>query len=101
MDLPPTVVDLANIAGQNRKTLCKREREKGWGSMSGSYAPLPAVNGWAPAQQSQPLAETGLTQWFAVQTRHRFEKTVVSQLSQKGCEVYLPLLTDGATVRRL
>jgi transcription antitermination factor NusG len=32
--------------------------------------------------------------WFAVQTRYRFEKKVASQLEQKGCQVYLPLLCE-------
>jgi transcription antitermination factor NusG len=33
--------------------------------------------------------------WFAVQTRYRFEKKVASQLEQKGCQVYLPLLCES------
>ena len=36
-------------------------------------------------------------QWFAVQTRYRFEKRVVAQLNHKSCEVYLPLLTENHT----
>ena len=63
--------------------------------MSGSYgAPMAGVAGSAVPPQSQSQAETTLPTWFAVQTRYRFEKTVVSQLHQKNCEVYLPLLTE-------
>jgi transcription antitermination factor NusG len=36
-------------------------------------------------------------QWFAVQTRHRFEKKVAAQLDHKKCESYLPLLTENHT----
>jgi len=36
-------------------------------------------------------------EWFAVQTRYRFEKRVVAQLSHKNCEAYLPLLTEHHT----
>ncbi|MFZ0758446.1 MAG: UpxY family transcription antiterminator [Candidatus Sulfotelmatobacter sp.] len=42
----------------------------------------------------QQVVEAVLPQWFAVQTRYRFEKTVVAQLNQKSCEVYLPLRTE-------
>jgi transcription antitermination factor NusG len=48
--------------------------------MSGSYG-IPAV-------------ETGSTQWFALETRSRFEKKVVAQLDNKGFTVFLPLLTE-------
>lgn len=40
------------------------------------------------------MIETASPQWFAVQTRCRFEKKVAVQLSQKQCEVYLPLMTE-------
>jgi transcriptional antiterminator RfaH len=63
--------------------------------MSGSYgAPMADIGGRAAPLQLQSQAETALPQWFAVQTRYRFEKTVVSQLNHKNCEVYLPLLTE-------
>jgi transcription antitermination factor NusG len=39
------------------------------------------------------LNETS-AQWFAVETRHRFEKKVVMQLDHKGFPAYLPLLTE-------
>ncbi len=44
-----------------------------------------------------PAAKAGLAQWFAVQTRYRFEKRVVAQLNHKSCEVYLPVLTEHHT----
>lgn len=62
--------------------------------MSGSYAFAPASVAGGIRAQNQPLLEAGLLQWFAVQTRYRFEKRVVAQLNHKSCEVYLPLLTE-------
>jgi transcription antitermination factor NusG len=38
--------------------------------------------------------ESAPHQWFAIQTRYRFEKKVASQLREKGCEIYLPLRTE-------
>jgi transcription antitermination factor NusG len=62
--------------------------------MSGSYglpaSQIPGLTGIQP----QPLVQVGPPQWFAVQTRYRFEKKVAAQLSNKSCEVYLPLLTE-------
>jgi transcription antitermination factor NusG len=62
--------------------------------MSGSYGIAAAGN--APRGQTGPqlLAAGSLPQWFAVQTRYRFEKRVVAQLNFKNCEVYLPLRTE-------
>ncbi len=36
-------------------------------------------------------------QWFAVETRHRFEKKVAAQLDHKGFKVFLPLLRQRHT----
>ena len=47
--------------------------------------------------QPQPVLLATAPQWFAVQTRYRFEKSVVAQLNRKSCEVYLPLLTQHHT----
>ena len=65
--------------------------------MSGSYGVPGAI--MFPSTQPLPptLVETILPQWFAVQTRYRFEKRVVAQLNHKSCEVYLPLLTEHHT----
>ncbi len=67
--------------------------------MSGSYG-VPAA-GVVDCTLTRPHAleavQAGLPQWFAVQTRYRFEKRVVAQLSHKKCEVYLPLLTEHHT----
>ena len=65
--------------------------------MSGSYGIPGAVV--SPSAQPLPptLVESILPQWFAVQTRYRFEKRVVAQLNHKSCEVYLPLLTEHHT----
>ena len=57
-------------------------------SMSGSY--LNAV-------PTAPAGRTDMPQWFAVETRHRFEKKVVAQLDNKGFKVFLPLLTEHHT----
>ena len=54
--------------------------------MSGSY-------GVAPAVVATPGVALG-SQWFAVQTRYRYEKKVAAQLGQKHCRVYLPLRTE-------
>jgi transcription termination/antitermination protein NusG len=65
--------------------------------MSGSYGvPAAVVVGWLEAQP-QPAIVAPPPQWFAVQTRYRFEKRVVAQLNHKSCEVYLPLLTEHHT----
>ncbi len=60
--------------------------------MSGSYA-VRAVDlvAWARAE---PAAETMRLQWFAVQTKYRFEKKVAAQLQQKSFEVYLPVRSE-------
>ena len=66
--------------------------------MSGSSAlqAVGAVEGKANLQQPPGVSESCL-QWFAVQTRYRFEKQVAAQLDHKNCEVYLPLLTERRT----
>ncbi|MFZ0540906.1 MAG: transcription termination/antitermination NusG family protein [Candidatus Sulfotelmatobacter sp.] len=64
--------------------------------MSGSYG-VPAAS-VAGSMDAQPLsAVVAAAQWFAVQTRYRFEKRVAAQLGYKSCEVYLPLLTENHT----
>ena len=62
--------------------------------MSGSYG-VPAA-GVVPFDNNAAAAMVVAPppQWFAVQTRYRFEKRVVAQLNHKSCEVYLPLLTE-------
>jgi len=62
--------------------------------MSGSYGVPAAVVARCTPQQQRAVATAAPPQWFAVQTRYRFEKSVVAQLSHKKCEVYLPLLTE-------
>jgi transcription antitermination factor NusG len=65
--------------------------------MSGSYGVSAA--GVVLSIETQPKLVVVATppQWFAVQTRYRFEKKVVAQLNHKRCEVYLPLLTEHHT----
>jgi transcription antitermination factor NusG len=65
--------------------------------MSGSYG-VPA-SGTVLGTPTPPVAllKATLPQWFAVQTRYRFEKRVVAQLTHKSCEAYLPLLTEHHT----
>ena len=81
---------------QEPKTLCKKKTKGQWDSMSGSYGvPAAGLVRWTPAP---PLpVDATLPQWFAVQTRYRFEKRVVALLNHKSCEVYLPLLTEHHT----
>jgi transcription antitermination factor NusG len=64
--------------------------------MSGSYG-VPAAGAVWTQPQPQPVVVATPSQWFAVQTRYRFEKRVVAQLNHKSCEVYLPLLTENHT----
>jgi transcription antitermination factor NusG len=40
-------------------------------------------------------AKAALPQWFAVQTRYRFEKRVAEQLNNKGMEIFLPLRKEN------
>jgi len=65
--------------------------------MSGSYGCMSASFEPAPKAEPPPAAEPALRQWFAVQTRYRFEKSVTAQLNRKDCEAYLPLLTEHHT----
>src|SRR5271163_1102747 len=65
--------------------------------MSGSYGVPAAVVVCTTAEQPRAVIAAALPQWFAVQTRYRFEKRVVAQLNHKSCEVYLPLLTEHHT----
>ncbi|MGB7864764.1 MAG: transcription termination/antitermination NusG family protein, partial [Candidatus Sulfotelmatobacter sp.] len=62
--------------------------------MSGSYG-VTAMD-FARETQSwpQPAVAGALPQWFAVETRHRFEKKVLAQLGHQGFNVFLPLLTE-------
>src|SRR5712672_1599621 len=62
--------------------------------MSGSYGIVAAGDALWTQPGSQVVVEDGLPQWFAVQTRYRFEKKVVALLNHKNCEVYLPLRTE-------
>jgi transcription antitermination factor NusG len=63
--------------------------------MRGSFALPDAIAGRVTSSQTSEGIIS--SQWFAVQTRHRFEKRVVTQLEQKGCEVYLPVLSERHT----
>jgi transcription antitermination factor NusG len=66
---------------------CRRD------SIGGSYGvPVALANGIQP--WPQPVVEDVSPQWFAVETRRRFEKKVVAQLDRKGFKVFLPLLTE-------
>jgi transcription antitermination factor NusG len=47
----------------------------------------------APKLATPPKAE--VEEWFALQTRYRFEKKVAAQLSSKGLEVFLPLRKEN------
>jgi len=54
--------------------------------MGGSYGVV--------AAGSTPVTNTASFQWFAIQTRYRFEKRVAAQLDHKSIPVYLPLRTE-------
>jgi transcription antitermination factor NusG len=65
--------------------------------MSGSYGVPAAGASFSIGTQPRLVVMPTPAQWFAVQTRYRFEKRVVAQLNHKSCEVYLPLLTEHHT----
>jgi transcription antitermination factor NusG len=58
--------------------------------MCGSYGVARAV---LPVEVPKTI-EAVCAQWFAVETRFRFEKKVAGQLHHKGFQVFLPLLTE-------
>jgi transcription antitermination factor NusG len=60
--------------------------------MSGSYAICGQTMGFDLS--TTETDESAPHQWFAIQTRYRFEKKVASQLRAKGCEIYLPLRNE-------
>src|SRR5579863_6317863 len=72
----------------------KRKIEK-CDPVSGSYEENPA--NWGQTEPQPLSAEAMPPQWFAVQTRYRFEKSVAAQLDRKSCEVYLPMRTEHHT----
>src|SRR5436190_7668176 len=43
-------------------------------------------------QLPPPIAEQ--VQWYAIQTRYRFERSVMKQLQSQGVKTYLPLLEE-------
>ncbi len=59
--------------------------------MSASYVVGVGMEG---SVQPPRLDEPEQPQWYAVQTRCRFEKKVAAQLQQKGYETYLPVRTE-------
>ncbi len=71
------------------KTKRKGELER----MGGSYG-IATSSLIEPAFGSRISTDNTSSQWFAVETRHRFEKKVVMQLDHKGFPAYLPLLTE-------
>lgn len=62
--------------------------------MGGSYGIAAATLTDGTRSWPQPAASDALLQWFAVETRYRFEKKVAAQLDEKGFKVFLPLLTE-------
>jgi transcription antitermination factor NusG len=62
--------------------------------MSGSYGVTEASEVREPGTLTPPSSGVfAPRQWFAIQTRYRFEKSVTAQLNQKGLDAYLPLRT--------
>jgi len=66
-------------------------------SNGGSYGIAVGALTGGTLSRLPPAVAGALPQWFAVETRNRFEKKVASQLNQKGFEVFLPLLTEHHT----
>ncbi|MGC2057084.1 MAG: UpxY family transcription antiterminator [Candidatus Sulfotelmatobacter sp.] len=61
--------------------------------MGGSYGAAKALS-CRTNSSPQPIAAGTSQQWFAIETRYRFEKRVSTQLNQQGFKVFLPLLTE-------
>ena len=64
-----------------------------WDSMGDSYDFRTETIPYG-GPSSQAGGGDDLRQWFAIETRHRFEKKVFAQLDHQGFEVFLPLLTE-------
>lgn len=61
--------------------------------MGGSYGAAKALS-CRTDSSPQPVAAGFSRQWFAIETRYRFEKKVFAQLDHQGFNVFLPLLTE-------
>jgi transcription antitermination factor NusG len=64
-----------------------------WDSIGGSFGVAAIELVQARQATSQNTVEDA-PQWFAIETRHRFEKKVAAQLGHQGFTVFLPLLTE-------
>jgi transcription antitermination factor NusG len=74
------------------------KRTKCWGeSVGGSYGAAAKLHSRETPSWSEAVAAENSPQWFAVETRHRFEKKVFSQLDHQGFKVFLPLLSEHHT----
>ncbi len=62
-------------------------------SSCGQSAPYVAISS-ASVVAYDADSEQSPSQWYAIHTRPRHEKTVVAELTQKGITTYLPLLTQ-------
>ncbi len=60
-----------------------------------SYGPTGAVLSSVALIPLPPGSGVRLPEWFALQTRYRFEKRVAEQLEAKGMEVFLPLRREN------
>jgi len=63
--------------------------------MGGSYGIR--VMRLATHVQTESATEPTSSQWFAMQTKYRFEKKVIAQLEQKGFDIYLPVRAERHT----
>ncbi len=75
----------------------QNERNCWWDSMGGSYGAGATGDARGKSTRLQSVVQGALPQWFAVETRHRFEKKVAAQLDHGGFNVFLPLLTQHHT----
>jgi transcription antitermination factor NusG len=62
--------------------------------MGGSYGVTGGSDFHRPQHSPERILAETSSQWFAVETRHRFEKKVFAQLDHQGFKVFLPLLTE-------
>jgi transcription antitermination factor NusG len=66
----------------------KKTEKVGWDPISGAL-PRENVSTAAGLPSSSSLLST---QWFAIQTRYRFERKVTTRLQQQGFEAFLPTI---------
>jgi len=92
-NLSPPVGGTEVRIGLHYKVQFKVRTKWWWGSVGGSYGAAKALSRGTNSWPQSDAAGTS-RQWFAIETRYRFEKKVFAQLDHQGFQVFLPLLTE-------